>query len=65
MRDPPAAGGLSAPPGLDVVRAGRMALTARKRAPSKHQRIAAAAPMLDGLHSHFSLRRRRHPSKPS
>lgn len=29
------------------------------------QRIAAASPMLDGLHSHFSLKRRRHPNRPS
>jgi hypothetical protein len=29
------------------------------------QRIAAASPMLDGLYSHFSLKRRRHPNKPS
>jgi hypothetical protein len=27
------------------------------------QRIAAAAPMLDGLHSHFSLRARRKPAR--
>ena len=29
------------------------------------QRIAAASPMLDGLYSHFSLERRRHPNRPS
>jgi hypothetical protein len=29
------------------------------------QRIAAASPMLDGLYSHFSLKRRRHPNQPS
>src|SRR4029077_2099701 len=29
------------------------------------QRIAAAGPMLDGLYSHFSLKRRRKPSKAS
>lgn len=29
------------------------------------QRIAAASPMLDGLYSHFSLARRRHPNRPS
>lgn len=29
------------------------------------QRIAATSPLLDGLYSHFSLQRRRHPRRPS